>query len=253
MRTRAWISPFAFCLCLAGPAAAQGGQMQQKLAEKMKGISHLMRESERLLLEITRVDKLAARQARIVKELEQLRQQTPPAQAAAAAEKEKRQEQLEKEQRELRTRLRRMLDEQARSATLTVQELEQLLKSLPRSQSPSGGRQGRRKTKPRTEEEKRKARKQEEKKQRQAQQPRRKQDREKERRRAEERKRRAASQAARLRQIKAWFTRLPPEEQERIQRGDFSSVPLRYRRLVREYTALRAANESEREEAGSGK
>jgi len=253
MRTRAWIRALAACLALAGVAAAQGGQMQQKLAEKMKAISHLMRESERLLLEITRVDKLADRQAQIVKELEKLQQPAPPPQAAAAAERKKRKEKLEQEQRELQGRLRKMLDDQEQSAKLTVQELEQLLKSLPRSQSPSGGQQGRKKTEQKTEEQKRKAREREEKKQRQAQQPRRKQDREKERKRAEEQRRRAASQAARLRQIKAWLTRLPPEELERIQRGDFSSVPLRYRRLVREYTALRAKNEAEREESGSDK
>ena len=49
----------------------------------------------------------------------------------------------------------------------------------------------------------------------------------------------------RLKQIQAWIARLPPEQLERINRGDLSFIPDRYRRLVREYTALRAKRESE--------
>ena len=41
--------------------------------------------------------------------------------------------------------------------------------------------------------------------------------------------------------------RLPPEEQDRINRNDFSTIPSRYRKLVEEYTTRRAKREAERE------
>ena len=37
---------------------------------------------------------------------------------------------------------------------------------------------------------------------------------------------------------------MPPEDVERINRNDFSTIPRRYQQLVREYTALRAQREA---------
>jgi hypothetical protein len=51
--------------------------------------------------------------------------------------------------------------------------------------------------------------------------------------------------AARAKRVEAWIARLPPEDQERINRNDFSRVPLQYRRLIEEYTAQRAKREAE--------
>ena len=63
----------------------------------------------------------------------------------------------------------------------------------------------------------------------------------------EDKKPKDETEAARLRRIEAWIARLPPEEQERLSRDDLSGVPARYRRLIREYTALRAKREAEQE------
>ncbi len=48
----------------------------------------------------------------------------------------------------------------------------------------------------------------------------------------------------------AWLARLPPEEQERLRRGDFSNIPQRYRRLVERYTMNAARSEAEEDTDG---
>ena len=45
------------------------------------------------------------------------------------------------------------------------------------------------------------------------------------------------------RRVEAWLARLPPEEQERIRRGDMSGVPLRYRAVIERITVERAVRE----------
>jgi hypothetical protein len=237
-------------LCLAtGLATAQGHDMRAQIEQKMREISQLMRESERLLLEITHVDRLVGRQQEIVRELEKLQQQ-PPSEAAAAQREERRRE-LQGRQQEVQRKLEEMLGDQERQAQLTVTQLEELLKSWPRSQQQGGGggEKDKGRSKPK-DERKRLQDQREERKQREPMSPREKRDRQK-----EEQKRGArkpgdpGSEAARLKRIEAWFVRLPPEIQERINKGDYGAIPPRYRRLVREYTALRAKRESEKRDA----
>ena len=66
-------------------------------------------------------------------------------------------------------------------------------------------------------------------------------------RKAKERKKKdeERKKSALERRVDAWLVRLPPEEQERLRRGDFSNVPQRYRRLVERYTINAAKREAE--------
>jgi hypothetical protein len=228
---------------IATLAAAQGHDMREEMKKKMDEISRLMRESEKLLLEITKVDRLVAQQQEIVRELEGL---VPPPRddAAAQAAHEKKVDELKRQQSEAARRLSELFDGQRQRAETTVRQLEQLLKNWPKQR-----RQGQpqdQKSKEQKEREKRLREKQNEQKQNQPQSPRDKKDLLKDKPERGDQRPKDDKQSARSRRhIEAWIASLPPMQQERISRGDLSDIPSRYRRLVREYTALRAKREAE--------
>ncbi len=235
-------------LVAAGIAAAQQGAIDDAIRKQAAEISRLMRESERLLLEITRVDRLVETQKQVEEELKKL---LPPEQggtgAAGGEEGAQKREQLEQQHREIGQRLEEMLAGEREKANLAVQQLEELLKKLPRQQqAQSSGGQGDQKSEER--EKRLKDRQEEERKQHQPQtgqqQPPR--DPKDKQQRSDKRPPPEDPAAARLRRVEAWIARLPPEDQERINRNDFSRIPMRYRRLVEEYTAQRAKRDADR-------
>ena len=237
---------------MAGLASAQSAEMRKKLEKQMEEISRLMRDSERRLLELTKVDRIASQQTEIVKRLEELLPDAkqPPEQAAKAA---KQKEELEKKQGELQRKLADLLDGQKNAGEMSVQELRNLLRNLPRNQQQSNQQgEGEKQKQQRREREKKLRDRQREKEQRDKQNQGAKKQESKsaankdKQQRGGKKPRDDREQTARLKRIKAWITRLPPEEQARINRNDFSSIPMRYRRLVREYTALRAKREAEK-------
>jgi len=244
----------AALLLAAGNAAAQENAMVEKLRKQAEEVARLMRESERMLLEITRVDRMVETQEQIVDELRKLVPPEPPPEGAAGGADEetaRKRQQLEEKQAELSRRLEHMLSGQKQSAEMTVKQLEELLRSLPRQQSQQQG-QGDRDQKPKSSDEERERRlrekrEQEKQQQQQPRSPREKGANQKDPKMRGEKRPEQDTQAARMRRIEAWIARLPPEEQERINRNDFSNIPLRYRRLVEEYTAERAKREAERD------
>jgi len=235
-------------LLAAGIAAAQGGAIDDKIREQVAEISRLMRESERLLLEITRVDRLVETQKQIEEEMKKLLPPEQPAEGGAGADEQaQKRQQLEAKHAEISQRLQEMLQGEREKAAMTVQQLEELLKRLPQQQQPMGGG-GSGEPQSKEEREKRLREQQEERKQHEPMSPRREHEETKDRQQRTD-KRRAADEtaAARIKRTEAWIARLPPEDQERINRNDFSRVPARYRPLVEEYTAHRAKREAERE------
>ena len=240
------LAALVFCSTLA---QAQGGDMQKNMREKMRKrmeeISRLMRESERLLLDITKVDRLVARQQAIVRELEKLEppKQNDPASAARA----KKAEDLRQQQAEAARRLSELFDGQRQRGERTVAELMDLLRNWPTQHGnrPSSGGPDH-KSKAQKEREKRLREQQEQKQRNKADRPRNKKDKFKQQRGRRTEDKQQANRA--LHAYEAWIVTLPPKQQERISRGDLSDIPSAYRRLVREYTALRAKREAEREE-----
>jgi hypothetical protein len=239
---------FGALLVAAGIAAAQQGATEDEIRKQAAEVSRLMRESERLLLEITRVDRLVESQKQVEEELKKL---LPPEQggegALGAEEAAQKRQQLETKHQELAKRIEEMLAGEKEKANLTVQQLEELLKQLPRQQQQGGGGQGdpksgerEKRLKDREEEE----RKQHQPQQQQQQKPRDPKDPQK---RTEKRPPAEDPAASRRDRVQAWIAKLPPEEQERINRNDFTRIPLRYRRLVEEYTAQRAKRAAEKE------
>ena len=240
---------FAALLFASSMAMAQGQNMREEMRKKMEEISKLMRESERLLLEITRIDRLVERQADIVrklKELEQPNKPPPPAGSAAAKERQEKIEDLKKKQAEAMEKLGKLFDGQKKRGEGAARELQNLLKNWPKKKN--GGQQSDpQKDKKKKQKQRDQRDKKDELKNRSEQpdQPRDKKDLFKKK---PERGKKPPDkkQAARIRsQIEAWITRLPPDQLERINRGDLSFIPQRYRRLVREYTARRAKREAE--------
>lgn len=233
-------------------AAAQGHSPQEEMRRKMEEIAQLMRESERLLLEIAKADRLIAAQEEIVRRLQEL--EPPPSEATGDRDLEKEREELRRQQAEIERKLSELLSGQKQRGQSAVERLRELLANLPRMQNQGGGgqQQHKRKSRGKKEEEERLRRKREEKKQNTPQGARDKRelfkDKQSGSRRPEDK-----TERARLRRIEAWIARLPPEAQERINRGDLSTIPARYRRLVREYTALRAKREAEEESSGVGR
>jgi hypothetical protein len=219
------------------------GAMKKQMAE----ISRLMRESERLLLEMTKADRLVEQQRRIVDELEKLKQPESPSEGTAAEEtdanKQKR-KQLKQRQSELRQRLEKLFENQEQAANLTEQQLVTLLRNLPKggqgqmspSMSPGSEKEGQ---KPSDE------KKSEQKSNDPKQKPETEGDGDSQSSREREEKKKREKEAQ-LNRYDAWVARLPRAQQERIIRGDFSGFPPRYRRLLREYTRLRAEREVER-------
>jgi hypothetical protein len=234
----------------AGFAAAQEESAEEKLRQQVAEISRLMRESERLLLEITRVDRLVEAQKQVEEELRKL---LPPEQGgqggAGAEERGQQQQQLESKHREISQRLEEMLKSEREKASLTEKQLQQLLDSLPRQQQQMQGTSGQKEPKSAEEREKRlREREEEDRKQHQPQSPRQQRDDQKDKRQIDDRKQpEADTAAARVKRVEAWIARLPPEDQARINRNDFSRIPIQYRRLVEEYTAQRAKREADRE------
>ena len=234
-------------LC-CGFAAAQDSALRAKLQKQMEEISRLMRDSEGKLLEMTRVDTIVEAQARIVDELQKLLDQPPPATKAATEEREKRRQELEEQQEEIAKKLRDMFEGQEQSAGQTVKELQELLRNLPRQRHGQGGKPDDKTKGPRQKQDRQKRlRDRDEKKQEEPRSPREKREQKRDP-RTGKRAKDDTQAGARLRRIEAWIARLPPEDQERINRNDFSTIPPRYQRLVREYTALRAQREAKGEE-----
>jgi hypothetical protein len=229
----------------------------------MAEISKLMRESERLLLEMTMIDRLVEQQRRVVSELEKLEppREEQPAGSDAGGEPQRTEQQQREEkakrdelrakQQELRRRLEDLFRNQDDASRQSVEQLEKLLRNLPRG----GGGMGegppdqKKPSGPEPEDDaKKKEREQNDPKQGEE---RREPTPEEQRRSQEERKREEEKQNAqsRLAIMDAWMARLPPAQLERISRNDFSGFPPRYRRLLREYTQLRAKQEAEKERA----
>lgn len=233
-------------LVAAGIAAAQQGAMEDAARKQAEEVSRLMRESERLLLEITRVDRLVESQKQVEEELKKL---IPPEQGgggAAEEERSRQREQLQAKQAEIRRSLEEMLAGQKENANLTVQQLQELLRNMPKQ--PGGGGGGDSQKPPSQEErEKRLREKQEERKQHQPQAPRKPEDDPKKQQRSDKSKPPETPQDPRMDRAKAWIAKLPPEDQERINRNDYSRVPSIYRDLVRDYTAGRAKRAAEEE------
>lgn len=236
----------AVVLLCCGFAAAQGSSLREKLRKQTEEIARLMRDSEDKLLEMTRLETIAEAQEQIVEELEKLLEQPPPAAGAAAKQREKRRQELEAQQDEIARKLKQIFEGQERSAQQTVKELQELLKSLPRQRHGQGQQDDKQKKKQRQDRQKRLR---EERKERTQEQPRHPRDKREQRRdtRTSKRPKDRSEAASRLKRIEAWIARLPPEDQERINRNDFSTIPPRYQRLVREYTALRAQREAKEE------
>ena len=238
----------AIGLCIGlwpAPARAQQSMTMEQLKKKMEEISQLMRESERLLLKMTQIERLAEQQRRLVEELEKLKPPTQPTEGAtqpeANEEEKKRREELQKKQQEVRRRLENLFENQRKAGDKTVAQLVWLLKNLP-----SGGRGGSMPPRPRQQGESPSDKpKQDEKKQNPDDQdgPRKNRDDKNKKSLSDQQKKAEREQNAQLNRIEAWVARLPRAEQERINRNDFSGFPSRYRRLLREYTRLRAERE----------
>ncbi len=229
-------------LCAAGFAAAQQGAVEEALRRQAAEVSRLMRESERLLLEITRVDRLIEAQKQVEEELKKL---LPPPQEGGGEAKKR--EELEQKHQELGRRLEEMLAGEKENANLAVQQLEELLKNLPRQQQPQGGGG---QSDPQQQEREKRLRDKEEQDRKQhqpqsgKQEPRDPKD---PKQRSDKRPPEEGPTAARRDRVEAWIAKLPPEDRERINQNDFSRVPLRYRKLVEEYTAQRAKRAAEQE------
>jgi hypothetical protein len=238
----------AVVLLCCGFAAAQDSALREKLQKQMEEISRLMRDSEGKLLEMTRVDTIVEAQSRIVDELQKLLDQPPPATNAAAEEREKQRQELEEQQEEITRKLKEMFEGQERSAGQTVKELQELLRNLPRQRHGQGGKpDDKMKRKRQRQDRQKRLRNRDEKTQEEPRSPREKREQKRDP-RTGKRAKDDTEAGARLRRIEAWIARLPPEDQERINRNDFSTIPPRYQRLVREYTALRAQREAKEED-----
>ena len=238
----------AVALLLCGLAAAQDSAMREKLQKQMEEIARLMRDSEDKLLEMTRVETVIEKQRQIVEELEKLLKTPPPAAAAAAEQREQRRQELEAQQEEVTRKLKEMFEGQERSAQQTVKELAELLRNLPRRPHGQGG-QPDDKNKRQKQKQDRQKRLRKDRKEKTQEQPKSPRDKREQKRdpRTGKRTKDQTEAASRLRRIEAWIARLPPEDVERINRNDFSTIPPRYRQLVREYTALRAQRAAKEE------
>jgi hypothetical protein len=236
-------------LVAAGFAAAQQEAVEEKLRQQVAEISRLMRESESLLLEITRVDRLVEAQKQVEEELKKL---IPPDRTAEGGsggeERAQQREQLESRHAEISRRLEEMLRSEREKAAMTVQQLQELLQSLPREERMQDSSSGSKEPRPSAEEQEKRLseREKEDRKQHEPQSPRKQRDDPKDQPERGGRKPRSPeAAAAAVKRVEAWIAKLPPEDQERINRNDFSRIPIQYRRLVEEYTAQRAKREAE--------
>jgi len=255
-RNRLVLALFAGLLLPAGAARAQHEDQAGEMRKKMAEISQLMRDSERLLLEMTKIDRLVEQQRRVVDELEKLEPPEQPANAASKQggepqdeERERKRAQLQQQQQELQRKLAELFQSQDSAAQQSVAALEKLLRELPKGGSGGGSpqpEQNQQQTPPEDGE------KPEEKKQgdadRKGQKDQQKPREDKTSSLDEKKSKEEREREARLARHEAWIARLPPEQQERISRGDFSGFPARYRRLLREYTRLRAEREAKERE-----
>jgi len=239
------IRSLALLAALASAAVAQEDP-REKLRRQMEEISKLMRESERLLLEISRVDRVQERQTEVARKLEELLKDPPQAGSAAAQTREREREALERQQEELRRQLEELLGGQQEKGEQLVHSLEELLRNLPRGGQGQGqGDPSKKKERPRDDGERR-PEEREELKQNDPNDPRSERD------KSNPEGRRPKDETAnpdRMRQIEAWLARLPPEEQERLRRGDLSHVPAPYRTVIEAYTKARAKREADEAES----
>jgi len=238
----------ALVLCSTLATAQDHSSIQEKIKKQMEEITQLMRESERWLLEMTQVDRVVNTQEEIVEEMKKLLDKEPPNMTPEQrAQRQQQKQQLEQKQTETVRKLDEMLKGQEQSADMTVKQLQELLRNLPRQQQQGQG-QGDQKKKKRNKPNPEKQLKEEQKErtQKQPKDPRQKKDDPKHTRGSKERKQ-DTEQARRRKLIEAWIARLPPEDQARINRNDFSTIPSRYRQLVEEYTTRRAKREAEKE------
>jgi len=239
-----------------GGGGHAGGAGAEDFGKKMAEISQLMRESERLLLEMTKIEQIVAQQRRVVEQLEKLKtpKQNDPAggteqerkqkqEQQQAAEKKQR-EQLQQKQAELRRKLEDLFKNQDRASSGSVLALEELLRNLPAGGGQGGG-SGPPQPQQRGNEKKKKA---QEKKQNEKKGKKEKSEQDKQRdgeTRDEKREEKEREKESQIDRIEAWIARLPRTQLEAINRNDFSSFPPRYRRLLREYTRRRAKREAE--------
>jgi hypothetical protein len=238
-------------LVAAGIAAAQQESVEEKIRQQAAEVSRLMRESERLLLELTRVDRLVETQKQVEDELKKL---LPPDQGgvggAGGAGGAERRAQLEQQQKEIGRKIEEMLAGEKQMAAAAAKQIEELLQNLPREQVAQPQSGGGNDKKPQEQEKRLRDKDKEDRKQHQPQsdQPQQPRDPNDKSQRPEKRPREQDPAAARLDRIQAWIAKLPPEDQERINRNDYSRVPARYRHLVEEVTARRAARAAEEKE-----
>jgi hypothetical protein len=237
-------------LCAGAPLARAQHDPAGEIRKKMDEISALMRESERLLLELSRVDRLVENQREIVEKLKELENAAPPAGGAEADAREQQRRRLQERQEEVRRKLEELTQGQREKGERLVRSIEELLRSLPRGGQGSAGER-----KPPGAERAPRERERErfeERKQRPADGSESKEERERTRpggRKPEDER----ITPERLRQIEVWIARLPDEEQERILRGDLSHVPPVYRRFLEAYTVERARREGAGTGGGAGK
>jgi hypothetical protein len=245
---------FGALLVVAGLAAAQQQSIEDKIRQQAAEVSRLMRESERLLLEMTRVDRLVATQKQVEEELKKLLppEQGGQAQGGADAQQQAKRQELEAKHQEISQQLEEMLKSEKEQGALAVERIQDLLKMLPRDQQQTSGSPGDSKD----QQEREKQLRDQDEKERKQHQPRSEKDQQPQPRNQEQRsdqmpKPPEGGAASRLQRAEAWVAHLPPEEQERINRNDLSRVPLRYRKLIEEYTAHRAKREADEKDSSS--
>ena len=144
----AWAAAIVFVFAAATPAQAQREDRGAEIKKKMADISRLMRESERLLLEMTKIDRLVEQQRRVVEELKTLKppetEQPSSTQAGGEAKPEqsadqKKRSELVKKQKELRRKLEELFENQHTASKMSVSQLEDLLRNLPTGGGGSSG------------------------------------------------------------------------------------------------------------------
>jgi len=245
----ALIRSLPFVLAASVAARAQGEDPREEIRKKMEEISTLMRESEQLLLELSKVDRLVQSQQEVVEKLRELDDSPPPAGQAESTQRDEQRRNLQESQEKIRQKLAELTEGQQKRGEQLVRSIEELLRSLPRSRQPSSQPS----PEPRGEREREKRDPQDNREQKQpsAGDPEKRPRSERERRPGEKKPEEDFGSPENLKRIEVWIARLPPEEKERLLHGDLSHVPTRYRPFIEAYTIARAKREATEREAGS--